>query len=60
MEFIEMRFIETADRLFLFLTAIALFQLCHIGMHWICSGIIAVAYLLLLDSRYGALERSVS
>jgi hypothetical protein len=54
------KFDVAADRLFLLLTAIALFQLCHAGMHWILSGTIAVAYYLLLDRRYGALEHSVS
>lgn len=52
--------VAAADQIFLFLTAIVLFQLCHVGMHWIFSGMIAVAYFLLLDRRHGALERSVS
>ena len=49
--------VAAADRMFLFLTAIVLFQLCHVGMHWAFSGIIAAVYFLLLDRRYGTLER---
>ena len=52
--------VAAADRIFLLLTAIALFQLCHAGMHWIFSGTIAVAYFLLLNRRYAALELSIS
>lgn len=51
-----MKIVATADRIFLLLTAIALFQLCHVGMHWFFSGIIAVIYFLLLNGRYAALE----
>ena len=51
-----MKIVTAADRVFLFLTAIALFQLCHLRMHWILSGAIAAAYFLLLNRRYAALE----
>lgn len=49
-----------ADRLFLLLTAIALFQFCHVGMHWAVSAAISVSYFILLNGRYGALEEMVS
>lgn len=52
-----MKIAEMADRAFLLLTAIALFQLCHVGMHWIISGFIAATYFLLFNRRYAALER---
>lgn len=50
------RIVSAADRGFFLITAIVLFQLCHVSMNWFFAGLTALAYLALFFGRYSGLD----